>query len=81
MDIKNIRIGYPYLLRHSFQCDHLFIISEVRLTDPHKDSKLITGQIVAEEVFARKYKKSECDVCEENLGSFAIAYEQNISDG
>lgn len=37
-DIKNIalgkidfRIGIPYVYRHSLHCDHIFIISEVRI--------------------------------------------------
>jgi len=68
-------------LRHANLCDHLFIISEVRLQDPQKDSKLISSEIKVEEVFAKKQKRAECDVCEENLGQVAVVYDQKLSDG
>ena len=55
-----IRIGYPYLFRHIDHCDHMIMLTDIRINDKYdiflKDSSsLITYQ--------KKIKRRICDSC------------------
>ena len=55
-----IRIGYPYLFRHIDHCDHMIMLTDIRLKDNYdiylKDSNSII-------TYQKKIKRRICDAC------------------
>lgn len=54
------RIGYPYLFRHIDYCDHMVILSDVRLSDKY-DKFVDEEKCVV--TYQKKLKRRICDTC------------------
>ena len=53
-----LRIGVPYLFRHKSECDHIFIISDIRMINNEDPENLYPLMI-----FQSKMKRFLCNVC------------------
>ena len=57
-----LRIGYPYIFRHSDYCDHVIILNDIRVMDKYdnfreKDEKAVV-------TYQKKLKRKKCDACQ-----------------
>jgi len=56
----NLRVGYPYLFRHIENCDHMIMISDIRLSDNYDNLNQDIKTMVS---YQRKLKRQICDAC------------------
>jgi hypothetical protein len=61
IDDVPMRIGYPYLYRHIDNCDHMIILSDIRLADKH--DKQLTDEEECMVTYQKKLKRRICDAC------------------
>lgn len=58
LDLENLRLGYPYLYKHYGDCEHLFVISDIRIIN-EKDSL-----ISSDYPYLRKIPLLRCKICD-----------------
>lgn len=61
-----MRIGYPYLYRHQEYCDHMVILTDIRVFDIYDYNSFISKDGVIENSivsFQKKLKRRLCDLC------------------
>ena len=56
----NMRIGYPYLLRHIENCDHMIMLTDIRLSDNYDN---LIQNVKTMVTYQRKLKRTICDAC------------------
>ena len=61
-----IRIGYPYLFRHQEYCDHMIMLTDIRILDIYDYNSFVTEESNLEKsivTYQKKLKRRLCDFC------------------
>lgn len=73
----NFRIGYPYLFRHIDHCDHMIMLTDIRLLDEcdrfDEENKCFV-------TFQKKLKRRICDACSFYYAKFISINDKITSD-
>ena len=54
------RIGYPYLFRHIDHCDHMIMLTDIRIKDRYDIYLQESNSIIT---YQKKIKRRICDAC------------------
>lgn len=55
-----MRIGYPYLFRHIDHCDHMIMVTDIRLQDNYDSFIKESDSLIT---YQKKIKRRICDAC------------------
>lgn len=84
-----MRIGYPYIFRHSDSCDHMFLLKDIRKIDSYDSFKFeeINGDwIIKEEnisyvTYQRKLERRKCEACNLYFAKFVSINDAVVGQG
>lgn len=66
IDHIDLRVGYPYLFRHQEYCDHMVMVTNIRILDNYDLNCFYTNEGLIEKsivTFQKKIKRRLCDFC------------------
>lgn len=67
-DDLTLRLGHPYLFMHQADCEHLIVISDIRMFNPKNDSALRQDYPMYNHI--RRRVAVSCNLCKLNVGKW-----------